>query len=169
MNEESEPIGRCECGRPLVLADPDPSNPEREIACGCGRKHDVGLAEGRWLPLAQLTPERSLPLSGFSRELRHAEDAQRYWFPYALKGSVELPVHILFSPSAREAEVKAADLKAYRIANVTLATQARRAWVAWWRTMERAPRSRGPSPLVPRRVGRLPHGFSLQPRPLPAR
>jgi hypothetical protein len=169
MNETTEPIGRCECGRPLALADSDPSVLVREISCACGRKHDVALAEGRWLAVAQLTPEGSVPLSGFSKELRHAEDAERFWFPFALKGGVELPVHILFSPSARLAEVKAADLKAYRIAGVTLATQARRAWVAWWRTMERAPRSRGPSPVVPRRVGRLPHGLSLHVRSLPAR
>lgn len=108
-----------------------------------------------------------MPLSGFSNDLRHAPDAERFRFAFALQGGVPFPVHILFSRARRTAEVKSADLKAYRIEGVASATQARRLWVEWWQRARRAPRSRGPSPIVPPRVGRLPEPIK-RPRMVPA-
>jgi hypothetical protein len=150
------PVGHCECGQPLEFREAVGSGPHREIRCPCGRRHDVELRSPGWTPVAQLTPERSVPLSGFSKDLRLASDAERYWFPFALRGEVSLPVHMVFSPSARTAELKAADLKAYHLDDVVSATDARRRWIAWWQSMQRPHRSRGPSPIVPRRLGRLP-------------
>ena len=103
-----------------------------------------------------LEPEKSVPVTGFSRELRLAPDVERFWFSFELRGDVALPVHVVFSPAQRLAEVKAADLKAYRVDGVGSACEARQRWVEWWR------RGRRPSHLgVPRRTGRLP-------RPAPA-
>ncbi len=83
-------------------------------------------------------------------------DVERYWFLFPLRGDVALPVHIIFSPSAKKAEVKAADLKVQHLDGVRHATDARRRWIRWWQSTRRPHRSRGPSPIVPRRVGRLP-------------
>ena len=109
----------------------------------------------------------SVPVAGFSRELRAAADAERFWFSFPLRGDVALPVHVLFSRAARTAEVKAADLKVHRFEDVDRATDARRQWIGWWQSTHRPHRSRGPSPVVPRRVGRLP--VSLVPDGPPAR
>jgi hypothetical protein len=133
----------------------------------CGRLHDAELVTGGWSAVAQLTPEGSVPVAGFSRELRAAPDAERFWFSFPLRGDVALPVHILFSRAARTAEVKAADLKVHCIDGVDRATDARRQWIAWWQSTHRPHRSRGPSPLVPRRVGRLPV-ILRERRPAPA-
>jgi hypothetical protein len=100
-----------------------------------------------------LQPERSVPVSGFSRELRLAEGVQRYWFSFALRGEIPLPVHLVFSPGERAAEIKAADLKAYRVEGVDSPCVARERWLAWWKT------SRPRSARVftgPRRTGRSP-------------
>src|SRR5512132_4662705 len=64
-------------------------------------------------PDATLVPEGSVPVSGFSRELRQSEDAQRYRFSFALQGGFDTPVHVVFSASARRAEIKAGDLKVH--------------------------------------------------------
>lgn len=98
-----------------------------------------------------LHPEKSVPVTGFSRELRMAVDTQRYWFSFALRGDVPLPVHLVFSPTEGVAEVKAADLKAYRVVGVSSPCEARERWVAWWKTGRR-PFSFG----VPRRTGNFP-------------
>jgi hypothetical protein len=105
-----------------------------------------------------LEPERSLPISGFSRELRLLPDAERFRFFFRLRGDAPFPVHLVFSPSACRAEVKAADLKAYRVENVSTACEAKRRWIAWWRERPAEPRL-----SVPRRAGRAPgaaSGFS---------
>ncbi len=107
-----------------------------------------------------------MPIAGFSRGLRAAADAERFWFSFPLRGDVALPVHILFSRAAQTAEVKAADLKVHHCEGVDLATDARRRWIGWWQSTRRPHRSRGPSPLVPRRVGRLPVSL-IQMRPAP--
>ena len=96
-----------------------------------------------------LEPERSLPVSGFSRELRLAPDAQRFRFFFRLRGEAPFPVHVVFSSSARRAEVKAADLKAFRMENVSNPCEAKRRWIAWWREGCNEPRL-----VVPRRAGR---------------
>jgi hypothetical protein len=100
-----------------------------------------------------LERERSVPVSGFSRELRGAEDVQRYRFDFALAGAALAPVHVVFSASLRTAEVKAGDLKAYQVAEVDSVEDARRRWVEWWRAGRRrplfhSPRRTGNSPVV---------------------
>ncbi len=160
-------VGLCDCGKALEFDRPSGSGAHRELRCACGRRHDVELKATGWSSVAQLTPERSVPIAGFSRELRHAADAERFWFSFPLRGDVALPVHILFSPASHTAEIKAADLKAHHFEGVALPTDARRQWIRWWQSTQRPHRSRGPSPLVPRRVGRWPVSL-LQKRSAPA-
>jgi hypothetical protein len=112
-----------------------------------------------WDLAASLTPERSVPLAGFSRELRERSDAERYWFLFPLK-DVPLPVHVVFSPSAGRAEIKAADVKAFGFEGVGSPTEARRLWIARWLGAVRQKGSGPPVFGVPRRAGRMP--------PLPA-
>jgi len=122
----------CECGRRLtrdVLGAP--GNPH-ELTCSCGRKYELDLGESGWVPRADpLTPEARQPLAGFSRDLTLREDCERYFFSHPISGH-RLPVHIVFSPSAQEAEVKTGDRKAFRIAPVSSPLDARRRWVAWF-------------------------------------
>ena len=167
MSDTIDTAARCECGETLVFPETSAAGAPREISCRCGRRHDCELRETGWKQVAQLEPERSVPLSGFSKELRETFDAERFRFSFALRGGVPLPVHILFSPSRKAAEVKAADLKAYRLEGVESAAHARRLWIAWWQRAGHAPRSRGASPLVPTRVGRLPEPIK-RPRLAPA-
>ena len=98
-----------------------------------------------------LERESSVPVSGFSRELRGAEDSERYRFDFALAGAALAPVHVVFSASLRAAEVKTGDLKAFQVADVDSVEDARRRWVEWWRTGRKRP-------LVqpPRRTGNFP-------------
>jgi hypothetical protein len=112
-------------------------------------------ADGCLCGEAPLQREKSVPVTGFSRELRLADDVERYRFSFALRGDVQMPVHIVFSRSERAAEVKAADLMVYRVSSVSSACEARERWVAWWR-MGHRPGSFN----VPRRTGRLPNPSS---------
>lgn len=153
------PVGHCECGRAVEFRPAAGSGAHREVSCACGRIHDLELGSRGWAAVAQLNPERSVPLSGFSAELRHAPDAERWWFPYELHGEVALPVHVLLSRSARRAEVKAADLKVHAVEDVRLPTEARRRWIAWWRSGRREGhdgRAGRREFVPPRRVGHLP-------------
>ena len=103
----------------------------REITCLCGRKFDLALdRSGRATLSEPLTPEARQPLAGFST-LKLREDCQRYHFSHTISGH-RLPVHILFSPSAQEAEVKTGDRKALRFAPVRSALDARRLWIEWF-------------------------------------
>jgi hypothetical protein len=102
-----------------------------------------------------LRPEGSVPISGFSRELRLAPSVERYRFSFALRGEVALPVHLVFSPSERVAEIKAADLKTYRVEDVGSPCEARERWIAWWKTTVSHPRSTRAF-TGPRRTGRAP-------------
>ena len=103
----------------------------------------------------RLEPERSVPVAGFSRELRLTSDAERLRFFFRLRVEAPYPVHVVYSPSAKRAEVKAADLKAYRIEGVSSACEAKRRWIAWWRGGAAAPRF-----FAPRRAGRVPEPVS---------
>jgi hypothetical protein len=103
----------------------------REITCRCQRKYELALdRSGRATRSEPLTPEARQPLAGFSSELKLREDSQRYHFSHTISG--RLPVHILFSPSAQEAEVKTGDRKALRFAPVRSALDARRRWIEWF-------------------------------------
>jgi hypothetical protein len=100
-----------------------------------------------------LEQERSVPVSGFSRELRSAEDVERWRFDFALAGAALYPVHVVFSASLRTAEVKAGDLKAFHLADVESVEEARKRWVDWWRGGRRRllfqpPRRTGNFPVV---------------------
>jgi hypothetical protein len=153
MQHLNGPVGFCECGRPVEFRQAAGSGSHREITCECGRRHDVEYGSTGWVAVAQLTPERSLPLSGFSIPLRQTPDAERFRFSFPLHGEAELPVHILFSRSEGRAEVKSADLKVFTVEGVRLPTDARRKWISWWR--DRRPSMASSFP-PPRRVGRLP-------------
>jgi hypothetical protein len=99
----------------------------------------------------ELVLEGSVPVSGFSRELRGAADVERYRFSFALRGEAAMPVHIVFSAALGAAEVKAGDMKALRFAEVRSAEEARERWIAWWTA------GGGRPPFVgPRRTGRYP-------------
>jgi len=103
-------------------------------------------------PDAPLIPEGSVPLSGFSRELRASDDAERYRFTYSLQGGPDWPVHVVFSQSAGRAEIKAGDLKVQVLEGVESACQAKRRWIEWWRRGRTAAAFQ-----APRRTGRVPH------------
>jgi hypothetical protein len=97
-----------------------------------------------------LEPEGSVPVSGFSRELRAAEDVERYRFSHGIRGDASMPVHIVFSASLRAAEVKTGDMKVLRFSDVGSAPEARERWIAWCR------RGGRPAFVGPRRTGRHP-------------
>jgi hypothetical protein len=122
----------CECGKRLTPDALGASGNLHELACSCGRKYELELGESGCVPRADpLIPEAQQPLAGFSRDLKLREDCERYLFFHPISGH-RLPVHILFSPSAQEAEVKTGARKAFRIAPVSSPLDARRRWVAWF-------------------------------------
>jgi hypothetical protein len=100
------------------------------------------------LPLVR---EGSVPVSGFSDELRNSPDVQRYRFDFSLRGGPESPVHVMFSESIAAAEVKTGDMKALRIHGVASVEEARDRWVLWWRAGIGKPGF-----VAPRRTGRTP-------------
>lgn len=152
MNDH--PLGlRCECGREIEPAAAAVYEHE-EFACACGRRHDLLRTEQGWTSVAQLTPEGSVPLSGFSRELRSAPDAERFWFRHSVEGAVALPVHVVLSRSSARAEVKTGAQKVFAIQRAVTPTEARRLWVDWWRQRNRTEGSR--ALCVPSRIGRFP-------------
>jgi hypothetical protein len=121
----------CVCGKPLTWGAPGAPGDMREITCRCQRKYELALdRSGRATRSEPLTPEARQPLAGFSPELKLREDCQRYHFSHTISGH-RVPVHILFSPSAGEAEVKSGDRKALRFASVRSALDARRRWIEW--------------------------------------
>jgi hypothetical protein len=142
MKEES---AICLCGKPLAREASGRPGERHECRCPCGRIYDLEFHESGWtLASDAITPEARQPLAGFSSELRMIDDCQRYYFFHTISGR-RLPVHILFSPSAKQAEVKMGDMKALRIAPVQSVVEARSRWI------ERFDSLRG------RAVGRLRH------------
>jgi hypothetical protein len=115
--------------------------------------NDFAHAESCLCNEEPLRAEGSVPVSGFSRELRLAPNVERYRFSFALRGCVALPVHLVFSPGERVAEIKAADLKAYRVEGVDSPCVARERWLVWWRSSR--PRSTRAF-TGPRRTGHAP-------------
>ena len=121
----------CLCGRTVTGDAPVAPGDSRDIACHCGRQFEIALdSSGRPTVSEPLTPEARQPLAGFSTALRLREDCERYHFTHSISGH-RLPVHVLFSPSAGEAEVKTGDRKALQFAPVRSALDARRRWIAW--------------------------------------
>jgi hypothetical protein len=129
MNKNESVLPSCQCGKSLTWDAPAAPGDPREISCSCGRRYELALdPSGRETWSEPLTPEARQPLAGFSPELKLREDCQRYHFSYTISGH-RLPVHILFSPSAQQAEVRTGDRKALRLAPVRSALEARRRWI----------------------------------------
>jgi len=105
-----------------------------------------------------LEPEGSVPVSGFSLELRHACDVERFRFAFSMHGGAPYPVHVVFSSSRRTAEIKAGDLSAFCVTEVDSVEEARRRWVAWWRNR----RGRRPAIVAPPRTGRSPKAWNTE-------
>jgi hypothetical protein len=106
------------------------SHATAEIACSCGRRLDFERAlSGAWAMVGELHPEGSVPVSGFSRELRLAPDAERFWFEFVDVLGRRTLVHIVFSRSRMMAEVKQGDAKPLTVSPITQPTQARRQWL----------------------------------------
>jgi len=134
----------CECGRGLSWNSSEAPENLRELTCDCGRKYELERNGSAWAPRHEaLTPEARQPLAGFSRELKLREDCERYYFSHAISGH-RVPVHILFSRSAEEAEVKSGDRKPFRIAPVRSPLEARRRWIEWFDSRPRG--DGGPAP-----------------------
>lgn len=125
-------IGRatdvCMCGRRFLALESAHGDRHREVRCSCGRRAAYTAEGDGWDLQAVLTPEGSVPLQGFSRELRAEPDVERFWFLHPIGGAT-LPVHVVFSPGRREAEVKAADMKALHLRDVSSPSEARRLWI----------------------------------------
>jgi hypothetical protein len=132
MNESDAAQFSCACGRRLAWNATRGEEGRDELTCSCGRKYELEFPEaGRAPKLEPLTPEASQPLARFSRELELREDCQRYHFLHLISGH-RLPVHILFSPSAGEAEVAFGAVKPFRITPVGSPVEARRRWIEWF-------------------------------------
>jgi hypothetical protein len=147
MNERDATRSSCTCGKRLEWETAGDPPEDREITCPCGRKYELERAGAGWAPrLEPLTPEARQPLAGFSTELKDRSDCQRYYFSHRISGH-RLPVHLLFSPSAGEAEVKTGDMKPLRIAPVRSPVEARRRWIEWFdsRTLRHGRPTGGPS------------------------
>src|SRR5262249_51944137 len=125
-------IGRstdvCLCGRRFLSLESSRGGRHREVRCSCGRRGAYAPGADGWGLQAVLTPEGSVPLRGFSRELRAEPDVERFWFLHPIGGAT-LPMHVVFSPGRRRAEVKAADMKAFELEDVASPSEARRLWI----------------------------------------
>lgn len=130
----------CPCERTLDAPPDHVPGATAELACGCGRLLDLERFDGAWLLQGELVPERSVPIGGFSLELRLCFDVQRWWFEIqdiALRRTI---VHIVFSPGSGVAEVKHSDLKPLRLTGIASAAEARRRWIDWFEAGPRAGR-----------------------------
>jgi len=127
-NWMASPPDMCECGRRLISSEGPRDTVDHDVRCACGRLAAYAQSPSGWVLQALLMPERSVPVGGFSHALREEPDAERFWFLHPI-GSARLPVHIVFSPSLKIAEVKAADLKVLHLEDVWSVAEARRVWV----------------------------------------
>ena len=120
----------CECGR--TAAPPrgaDLSLEWVEVGCACGRRLDLERTAGGWTVRTALVPEKSVPLDGFSRELRLREDTLRFWFQDFDGAGRRTNVHVVFSPSDGVAEIKRGDARALKLSDVSSPSEARRRWL----------------------------------------
>ena len=129
----------CVCGKVTSLDDSVAKEPVSESTCGCGRKYEIELrADGRAVISEPITPEARQPLASFSHELKANEDSQRFYFSHVVTRGHRLPVHILFSRSARRAEVATGDMKPLRLESVDSVVEARRRWIDWFDSLRRS-------------------------------
>lgn len=140
----------CPCGAPVETDSlPSPARGPVEFECRCGRKLELEASENGWTLKGALVPQGSVPVDGFSRELRRAPDVERYWFEARDDLGRRTPVHVVFSRASRVAEVKHSGAKPLRFEGIEEPTQARRAWIE---SFERRPmkprrdREIGPTP-----------------------
>jgi hypothetical protein len=87
---------------------------------------------GKTLRREPITPEPRQPLGGFSHDLREREDCQRFVFSHSVTEFHRAPVHIVFCPASREAEVTTGVMKPMRIPEVGSVVEARRRWIEWF-------------------------------------
>ncbi len=119
----------CGCGQTLAVPEDAGGGQEIDLVCACGRNLELRREKGAWAITASLTPERSVPISGFSREIREDPEAQRFFFSHFI-GGAPMPVHIVYSAASRGAEIKAAGMKVTRFSEVDGPLVARSRWVA---------------------------------------
>jgi hypothetical protein len=120
----------CECGR--TVSPPRGAELSREwveVGCACGRRLDLERTAGGWTVRTALVPEKSVPLDGFSRELRLREDTLRFWFQDLDGAGRRTNVHVVFSPSDGVAEIKRGDARALKLSDVSSPSEARRRWL----------------------------------------
>jgi hypothetical protein len=150
---ETKPSVDCSCGVHLDLSPSEIHHDAKqtiELACGrCGRRIEIQEDERGWTKKGELVPEGSVPVAGFSRELRLSPDVERYWFEARDDLQRRTPVHIVFSPSTGIAEVKHSAAKPMRLTGVSTPTEARRLWA---KAFER-PKKRRTSERVLRELG----------------
>ena len=81
---ETKSFVDCSCGVHLDLESSELRRGAREtieLACRrCGRRIEIQEDESGWTKKGELVPEGSVPVEGFSRELRLSPDVERYWF-----------------------------------------------------------------------------------------
>jgi hypothetical protein len=139
MSDSTEATFLCVCGEVTAVDDAVAQERVSESTCGCGRKYQIELgADGRVVISEPITPEARQPLASFSRELKGNEDSQRFYFSHAVTRGHRLPVHILFSRSARRAEVATGDMKPLRLESVNSVVEARRRWIDWFESLRRS-------------------------------
>jgi hypothetical protein len=126
----------CACGQILTVPE-EAVRAEMDLICSCGRRLELRHEKGAWAIAATLTPERSVPISGFSREIREAPAAQRFFFSHSI-GGAPMPVHIVYLASSRTAEIKAAGMKVTHFSEVDDPLDARRRWVARFESLRRS-------------------------------
>jgi hypothetical protein len=127
----------CACGQTLAVPEEAAGREKTDLLCSCGRTLELRREKEAWAIAATLTPERSVPISGFSREIREDPEAQRFFFSHLI-GSAPMPVHIVYLASSRTAEIKAAGMKVTRLTEVDDPLDARSRWVARFESIRRS-------------------------------
>ncbi len=123
---------KCPCGLPVALPVKGAPGTHLDVPCECGRRLDFRRAARGWVLAGEIFSEGSVPVEGFSRDLRQESDAQRFWFPLVERTGRRVHVHVVFSRRSKRAEIKHSDVKALSIRGVDTPTEARRRWLDWW-------------------------------------
>lgn len=128
---KNQSTAKCFCGRMLSLGERAAPGVELEVGCVCGRRLAFEGGDSSWVYRGSVVREGSVPVIGFSKELRQRPDTERYWFEVTEPGQHRVAVHIVFSPSQKTAEVKPLDARPLLLVGVSSPTQARRKWLEW--------------------------------------